>query len=82
MSRKEQVEMNYKAFQELLPNIPVEFHGKFALMKDGKIVGYFDTALDAYTAGQKLFKDEPFSIQEVIDALVDLGFFSHAISQR
>ncbi len=43
---------------------------------------FFDTVDDAYRAGQKLFQNQPFSIQEVTDSSVDLGFFSHALPER
>jgi len=52
-------------------------------MRDGEIVGFFDSAGDAYVPGKKLFEaDQLFSVQEVIETLGDLGFFSHAVSQR
>jgi hypothetical protein len=50
-------------------------------MRDGQIIEFFDTARDAYVTGQQLFKeDQLFSVQEVIETPVDLGFFSHARS--
>ena len=80
---REQVEGNYRAFAERLPSLLASHQGKFALMRDGEIVEFFDTARDAYVTGQKLFKvDQIFSVQEVVEAPVDLGFFSHAVSQR
>uniref|UniRef100_A0A7V4G716 DUF5678 domain-containing protein n=1 Tax=Desulfobacca acetoxidans TaxID=60893 RepID=A0A7V4G716_9BACT len=78
---REQIEKNYKAFQEKLPSIIDTQRGKFALMRDGEIVDYFDTPRDAYIVGQRLYPDG-FSIQEVIETPVDLGFFSHALPQR
>lgn len=81
--RRDQVERNYRAFVEKLPTLLASHQGKFALMRDEKIIEFFDTARDAYVAGQQLFKDDPmFSVQEVVEAPVDLGFFSHAVSQR
>jgi hypothetical protein len=78
---RQQVEINFRAFQEKLPAIAETQRGKFALMRDGEIIEYFDTARDAYVAGQKIFREDSiFSIQEVIDTPVDLGFFSHAVS--
>jgi hypothetical protein len=78
---RQQIEINYKEFEQLLPSLLATHRGKFALMRDGKIVEFFDTARDAYIAGRKLFEqDQAFSVQEVIDAPVDLGFFSHAVS--
>jgi len=82
-SIRQQVETNYKAFHEKLPSLLTTFRGKFALMRDGQIVEFFDTARDAYVAGQRIFKqDQLFSVQEVIETPVDLGFFSHAMPQR
>ena len=80
--KQEQVDRNYEAFQELLPGLVASHAGKFALMRDGKIVEFFDTARDAQVAGTKLFPDEQFSIQQVIAMPVDLGFFSHAVPER
>jgi len=80
--KQEQVDRNFQAFQELLPALVASQAGKFALMRDAKIVEFFDTARDAQVAGAKLFPDELFSIQQVIAAPVDLGFFSHAVPQR
>lgn len=80
---QKQIENNYKAFCEQLPSILVSRRGKFALMRDGKIIEFFDTARDAFVAGQKLFsEDKLFSVQEVIEVPVDLGFFSHALPER
>jgi hypothetical protein len=78
-----EVEKNYEAFRVQLPSLMTSHRGKFALMRHEQIVEFFDTARDAYKAGQKLFpEDQLFSIQEVIDTPVDLGFFSHAVPQR
>jgi len=77
----DQVERNYQAFKAKLPELIKSNPGKFALMHDGDITGFYDTARDAYTAGVSLYPGEgTFSIQEVVDTPVDLGFFSHAVS--
>ena len=62
-----------------LPKLVGTQAGRFALMRDEKIVEFFDTASDAYVAGSKLYADGLFSVQEVNDTSVDLGFFSHAV---
>jgi len=78
-----QVDSNYEAFKKQLPELLKDKHGKFALMRDGKIVDFFDTARDAFVAGQSMFeKVGEFSVQEVVGTPVDLGFFSHALPQR
>ncbi len=77
----DQVKGNYDAFMVELPSLLKSHAGKFALMRDGAVVEFFDTARDAYFAGLGLFKEEGrFSIQEVVEAPVDLGFYSHAVS--
>ena len=78
--RQEHIQRNYEAFQAQLPQLVVTHPGKFALMHNGEIIEFFDTARDAYVAGQKLFSDGLFSVQEVTENPVDLGFFSHAMS--
>jgi hypothetical protein len=76
---QKEVRRNYEAFMQELPELLVTQRDKFALMRDAKIVEFFDTSGDAYRAGQKLYPDQRFSIQQVIDSVVDLGFFSHAL---
>jgi len=73
------VESNYLAFTKKLPEFVATRRGKFALMRNEEIVEFFDTAGDAYVAGKKLYSDGLFSIQEVIDTPINLGFFSYAV---
>lgn len=80
---REQVQRNYTAFQQKLPELITAHRGKFALMRDGEVIDFFDTARDAFVAGQRIYaQDKLFSVQEVIDTSVDLGFYSHALPQR
>lgn len=81
-SKETEVKRNYDAFMQQLPQLLVMHRGKFALMRDGNVIEFFDTSADAYRAGQKLYPDQRFSIQQVIDSPVDLGFFSHALPLR
>ena len=76
-----QVERNYEVFRAQLPELLVRHCGKFALMRDGEIIDFFETAMGAYTAGKKDFGLGGFSIQEIVDKVVDLGYFSHALPQ-
>ena len=79
-SRRDQIDKNYQAFERVLPELIRTQAGKFALMRDGSIIAFFDTARDALIAGDKLYQDGLFSIQEVIRTPADLGFYSHAMS--
>jgi hypothetical protein len=80
MDSKEEVKKNYEAFEQMLPDLLANQKGKFALMHDGEVIEFFDTVRDAYITGQKLYSDNLFSVQEVVETPVDLGYFSHAIA--
>jgi hypothetical protein len=75
-SQREQVDNNFAAFQALLPTILPLYRDKYALMKDGKAVGFYSTLEDAYMTANQFYRDQPFSVQRVTETPVDLGFFS------
>ena len=75
-----EIDQNYIAFQRMLPSILSRRGGQFALMRGGECVAFFDTARDAQIAGQKLYGEGKFSIQEVTQKVVDLGWHSRALS--
>ncbi len=76
---REQVDKNYQVFLSILPNIIAQHRNKYALMKDGQVIGYYSTIEDAYMTANKFYEYEPFSVQKVTDVPIDLGFFSHAV---
>jgi Family of unknown function (DUF5678) len=78
-SVREQVDKNYEAFVSMLPNIIAQYRNKYALMKDGQIIGYYSTLEDAYMTANKFYPNELYSVQKVTDVPIDLGFFSHAM---
>jgi hypothetical protein len=73
-----EVDRNYDAFARTLGGIMQDHRDQFALMRDGAIVAYFDKPGDAYREGMSRYDDMVFSIQEVTDEPIDLGFWSHA----
>lgn len=75
--QREEVDRNYDAFKQMLPRILPEHLDQLALMKDERIVGYFEKPLEAFRAATEMFPDGVFSIQEVTDEPLDLGFWSH-----
>jgi hypothetical protein len=75
--QRAEVERNYDAFVRLLAGIIADHRDQLALMRDGGIVDYFDRPGDAYRADVTRFPDGIFSIQEVTDEPIDLGFWSH-----
>jgi hypothetical protein len=75
--QKQEVDGNYDSFTRLLGAILPEHRDKLALMRDRKIVGYFDTPRQALVSAAGRFPDGIFSVQEVTDEPLDLGFWSH-----
>lgn len=76
--QQKEVNQNFAFFQRELPKILATHRGKFALIRHKKIEGFYETVVDAVTAGNKLYLDGIFSVQPVTDAAIDLGFYSHA----
>jgi hypothetical protein len=75
--QRQEVDRNYDAFTRLLGSILPHHRDQLALMRDGQIVAYFDTPREALRAASEQFPDGIFSIQEVTDEPIDLGFWSH-----
>ncbi len=75
--QKQEVDRNYDAFMRVLDSIVDDHRDQLALMREGAIVGYFNTPRQALEAAAALFPDGIFSIQEVTDEPIDLGFWSH-----
>jgi len=63
---RQQVNKNFEAFQALLPTFLPTYQGKFALMKDGEVMGFYSTLEDAYMTANKFLRDQPFSLQRVL----------------
>ena len=77
---QKEVDENYKAFKELLPELLKDHRGRFALMRDKEVVQIFDSVHDAVVFAKDKYEDELFSVQEVTEQSADLGYFSHAIN--
>jgi hypothetical protein len=78
-NRRQEVEKNLAYFLGELPRLSAIHRGKFALLRQQAIVGYYDTVMDALSAGNSLYPDKLFSIQQVNDVASDLGYYSHAM---
>ena len=75
-----EIDGNFDAFQRVVARHLPEHRGEWALMRHGEIVSLHPTAGQAEDAGVSAFHDDLFSIQEVTDEVVDLGFFSHVVA--
>lgn len=77
IGQKLEVDRNYDAFVRTLSTILPQHRGQYALMRHGKIVEFFDRPAAANVAGCERYQDGQFSIQEVTDEPIDLGFWSN-----
>ena len=71
-----EVDQNYDAFQRILASLLPDQRDRYALMRARVVVAIFDTPGAANREGIKRFSDRIFSIQEVTDEPIDLGFYS------
>lgn len=75
--QRREVDVNYDAFMRILATLLPHHRDRYALMRDGAVVEIFDKPGDANVHGIGRYPDEIFSIQEVTDEPLDLGFWSH-----
>lgn len=76
--RQCEIEQNYQFFQSMVSSLMQEHAGKFALLHSCELVDVFPRPMDAMTEGYRRFTDGQFSVQQVTDRPVDLGFLSYA----
>ncbi|MES2002818.1 MAG: hypothetical protein V4444_10990 [Pseudomonadota bacterium] len=76
-AQKLEVDRNYDAFMRMLASILDTHEGEYALMRNRKVVEFFDSPRAANVAGTERFSDGVYSIQEVTDEPIDLGFWSN-----
>ena len=77
-----EVDRNFDVFEAALPDLLGSHRGEFALIRRGKLISFHQSESDALSKGRSHFGDGLFSVQEVTDRPVDLGFFSHAVNPR
>lgn len=73
-----EIARNFEAFQRTLAVIPPMHRNRFALLRHGAIVDFYDTPGDADDAGTRRFEDGFYSIQQVTDEPVELGLYANA----
>ncbi|OJU19662.1 MULTISPECIES: hypothetical protein [unclassified Sphingomonas] len=76
---QQEIDGNFDSFQRVVQQYLPARKGQWALLRHGQIVSFHATAGSAEGAGAAQFPDDLFSIQEVSDEVVDLGFFSHVV---
>lgn len=76
--RDSEIDRNFQFFQGYVGSLLPDEAGKFALLRHQNVVAVYESLIDAAVSGHSQFGDGIFSIQEVTEAPMDLGFFSHA----
>jgi hypothetical protein len=54
--------------------------GKYVLVKDSRIVGIFDTEMDAVRQGYERFGNVPFLVKQIVEVEVPLEFTSNLLA--
>jgi len=70
----EEVDRNYEAFKKLLGSLLPDHRDQLAVMRDEQIAGFFDTPREALEFAYARFPDEIFSIQDVTEEPLFLGY--------
>lgn len=77
-SMQKEIDENYDAFVRLLPELIKTDMGRYVIMRNKKQVRIFDTFRDAILYAEDAYEDGLYSVQEITQRPVDLGWFSHA----
>ena len=77
-TKQAELDANYEAFRAMLPALLEGKAGKFVVLRHQKAIETFDTLHDAVVFAAKTYSDGLFSVQEVTDQIIDLGWYSHA----
>ncbi|HZX49451.1 MAG: hypothetical protein A2Z47_06365 [Thermodesulfovibrio sp. RBG_19FT_COMBO_42_12] len=54
-------------------------NGKFALVKDDKIIDFFDTKFDAVRQGYERFGNVPFLVKQIVEVDIPQNFTSNLL---
>ena len=81
-SHEAEIDRNYEAFQKIVGSLMASHAGQFAVLRRGTVDAYYKTAAQALIAAFHKYPDGLFSVQEVADRPVDLGFYSHVANNR
>ena len=72
----EQLQMNWKAFNEMKAELEAQEFGRTALFHDGKLIAIYNDRGDAYSIGREKFGLGHFSIETIGEEPKSLGCFT------
>lgn len=73
-----EIDRNFVYFVHHVTEFVDQHKGQFALLRGASVVSFHNTLLSAEEKAARTFADGLFSIQEVNDQPVDLGFYTYA----
>lgn len=74
-----EVDRNYDWFQRNLSILRIDHDGEYAVLRSQTVLGFYESPGEAFRAALADFPDRIFSIQQIIDEPLDLGFLSLAV---
>jgi hypothetical protein len=77
-----EVDRNLFAFLPKIPSLLESHSGEYAVLRHQEVVSLHKRLRDALDEAYEKFADGMFSIQQVTDKPVELGFMSYADNQR
>lgn len=77
-----EIDRNLYAFLPRIPQLMAEHEGAYALLRHQEVVSLHKRLRDALDEASAKFSDGLFSIQQVTDKPIELGFFSYADNPR
>jgi len=78
----EEIEKNYQFFKRILPDIKTDHIDEVVLIRNQKIIGFYSTIVEAQIDALHKYSDNLYSVQEVRNKPVELGFFRYAVGNR
>lgn len=76
---KKEVDRNYDFFKTQILQLKIEHLNKFALLHNKKIVNFFISEDDAIEIGTEKYGEGHFSVQQINDNAIELGYQAYVI---
>ena len=76
---KKEVDRNYDFFKTQISQLKKDHLNKFALLHNKEILGFFIGEDDAIEFGTEKYGEGNFSVQQVNDRSIELGYQSYVI---
>jgi hypothetical protein len=73
------LEREIRAYEARKDELVSKSAGKFALVKDDRVVSVFDTEADAINEGYRQFGNTPFLVKEIVALETPLYFTSNVL---